>query len=119
MMRAGASADSLSFLGAYGCIAGVLLLTVDIEGFVRPCSHLGLRVCRVEDLPAVWAKPELWGGFRDRRPTFSGKCSSCDVAELCRGGCAAVKFWRGLSFSDPDPDLYCAGDLCTCDTIQS
>lgn len=59
LMGAGVSTDSLSLFGAYGCIAGTLLLTVDLEGFVRPCSHLGLQVCRVEDLPAFWTKPEV------------------------------------------------------------
>lgn len=88
-----------------------MLLTVDIEGFIRPCSHMDFQACRAEELPTVWTKPELWGGFRDRTPAFSGKCPCCRLAGLCREGCAAVKFWRGLSLRDADLDLYCAEDV--------
>lgn len=97
----------LEDLGAYGCIAGDLLATVDIDGFVHPCSHLDVTVGRVEDLPSLWTDKSVWSAFRDRDSRLTGKCSMCGVRDLCRGGCAVVNAHYGFGLDQPDPELTC------------
>lgn len=98
----------LEALGAYACIAGDLLATVDPEGMVHPCSHLDFTVGRVEDLSALWDDDAAWGAFRDRGSRLSGKCSGCGVRDLCRGGCAVVNSYYGLGLDQPDPNIACS-----------
>jgi len=107
LMTAGRSSKILHLLGATGCIAGQLLVTVDLDGMVQPCSHLDLRVGPVEDLPELWRRRPAWGGFGASQPALSVRCATCAVADLCRGGCAAVKNHHGLSLAASDPDIAC------------
>ncbi|MGI6666567.1 MAG: SPASM domain-containing protein [Bacillota bacterium] len=107
LMSSSVSRRRLEELGAYGCIAGDLLATVDPDGFVHPCSHLDVTVGRVEDLPSLWTDRSLWSAFRDRDSRLTGKCSRCGVRDLCRGGCAVVNAYYGLGLDQPDPELTC------------
>jgi len=107
LMASSVSRARLEELGAYGCIAGDLLATVDPDGFVHPCSHLDFTVGRVEDLSSLWADRLAWGASRGRDSRLTGKCSGCGVRDLCRGGCAVVNAHYGLGLDQPDPELTC------------
>ncbi len=108
LMTSQVSRRRLEDLGAYGCIAGDLLATVDPDGLVHPCSHLDFTVGRIEDLPSSWTDGSAWGAFRDRDSRLTGKCSRCGVKDLCRGGCAVVNAHYGLGLDQPDPGLACS-----------
>lgn len=97
----------LELLGVYGCIAGNILLTVDENGFVHPCSHLNFVICKIEDLKKSLEKDEFFGYFRERDKYLKGDCENCDVKDLCFGGCAVVNEFYGLNYSEKDPDIYC------------
>lgn len=99
------SRPRLVYLGARGCIAGDLLLTVDAAGMVAPCSHLP-PIGRLEDLPGLWQDSPRLAGLRERLPAG---CSGCPNADLCRGGCAAVAALHGELPHASDPDLPCTG----------
>lgn len=107
ILNSGVAFHVLDALGAFGCIAADLLVTVDVEGMVHPCSHLDFTVGHVEDLPDLWKVDSAWRGFRKRSSRLMGKCGSCSVSELCRGGCAVVNEYRGLAITEPDPDIEC------------
>jgi radical SAM protein with 4Fe4S-binding SPASM domain len=107
LLNSGADRKVMDVLGASGCIAGQLLVTVDSDGIVHPCSHLDFGVGPVEDLPDLWRHDNVWGGFRDRESILAGKCVGCGVKDLCRGGCAAVNEFKGLALSEPDDGIKC------------
>lgn len=100
--------ETLDTLGAAGCIAGDLLLTVDSAGTVRPCSHTGLAAGHTRDYPAAWHVHPTLVQLRGRAERLGGRCQNCDVRDLCRGGCLAVNEHYGLSWEAPDPDLSCS-----------
>lgn len=102
-----ASDKALQLLGAFGCIAGHLLVTVDVEGIVHPCSHLDICAGPVEKLPALWKDGGVWQGLQTRHLSMQGKCVTCPRCELCRGGCVVVNQYRGQSLMEPDPDIVC------------
>lgn len=109
MLTAGIAGENLHLLGARGCIAGELLVTVDEAGLIHPCSHLPHAGGAVRDLPGRWNHAEqVFPGFSDRRTISpAGACGSCGVLSLCGGGCPAVTVRHGGSADDPDPDIAC------------
>lgn len=108
LMRAAPSREPLALWGASGCIAGTLLVTVDAEGYVRPCSHLDAQVCHFSELPRGWEESGQVSQMRLRHGLMTGSCGACDLAAMCGGGCAAVNQYFGLPLTDPDPDLPCS-----------
>ena len=107
LLTSGVPEEVLRVLGASGCIAGHLLVTVDIAGMVHPCSHLDTRVGPVEKLPELWKNDAAWKDFRGRHLSIQAKCTSCSLSELCRGGCAAINQYYGIDLTEPDPDISC------------
>lgn len=107
LLTSGVPDEVLRMLGASGCIAGHLLVTVDIAGMVHPCSHLDTRVGPVEKLPELWKNDTAWKGFRGRHLSIQAKCASCSLCELCQGGCAVINQYYGIGLTEPDPDICC------------
>jgi len=107
LLSCGIGRDTLDIMGAYGCIAGRLLVTVDQQGMVRPCSHLSQVLGPITRLPHLWYERDLWSDLRERSPAEETRCSSCDLQRLCGGGCLAVNEYYSLGAGDPDPDLAC------------
>jgi len=105
IIRAAPDAGVLAQFGASGCIAGRLLMTVDMQGYVHCCSHLGTRVCHYTELPDAWHQSPLVQAFRKRSTGLKGRCGSCRRGSICGGGCAAVNEFFGVSLESPDPDL--------------
>jgi len=97
----------LELLGVYGCIAGNILLTVDENGLVHPCSHLNFVICKIEDLKESLEKNNLLNYFRERNKYLKGNCENCGVKDLCFGGCLAINEFYGLNYFEKDPDIYC------------
>lgn len=94
-------------MGAYGCIAGNLLVTVDAGGPAHPCSHLPHTLGRVEELPRTWETNRWRLAFLERCRSREGRCASCGSLEICGGGCDAVSHYYGAGVTEPDPGLAC------------
>lgn len=107
LMGGGVSSKALELLGAYGCIAGHLLITVDMEGMVHPCSHLNVVIGSVEELSESWRNSQVLNGFRTRVLRMNGKCTACAFTELCRGGCAVINQYYSRELEEPDSDIAC------------
>ena len=107
LLTSGIPVEVLNMLGASGCIAGRLLVTVDTAGLVHPCSHLDTRVGPVEKLPELWKNVAAWKDFRGKHLPIQSKCASCSQRELCQGGCAAINQYYGKDLTEPDPDIGC------------
>jgi radical SAM protein with 4Fe4S-binding SPASM domain len=93
-----------------GCSAGVLTVGVQSDGAVKGC--LSLQSDRfvegnVLDRPlrAIWEDPDAFGYTRRfERSMLRGACASCDLGELCRGGCT---FMSVGATGEPGGDPYC------------
>ncbi|MEW6242943.1 MAG: radical SAM protein [Bacillota bacterium] len=109
LLCSGVDSRLLDLFGAAGCIAGDLLLTVDGDGMVHPCSHVSLTLGHVSEFPDAWHGP-LLQSLRARSASLEGRCAACDVSRLCGGGCLAVNEYYGLGMTQPDPDLRCKGE---------
>lgn len=92
-----------------GCPAGRAAVGITSQGLVKGCLSLPDRWTegnlREEDLWAIWFRPEAFSYTR----RFGGEelgpnCLSCEMADLCRGGCSAMSVGSTDRFHD---DPYC------------
>lgn len=93
-----------------GCQAGLRVVGIDSVGNVKGCESLYSDVfiegnLRKESFETIWNKE---GNFSYNRQfdisRLTGKCSGCDKAQICRGGC------RGSCFFTTDmlyENAYC------------
>jgi heme b synthase len=75
--------------GAKGCIAGQLIVLVDVDGNVLPCSYFPKSAgnLREQSFQEIWEESELFRELRDFKK-YKGKCGSCEYITVC-GGCRA------------------------------
>ncbi|NIQ40423.1 MAG: radical SAM protein [Proteobacteria bacterium] len=88
-----------------GCSAGITVLSVDPNGFVRPCDMLPLKIgnIREKDLMEIWTQDPVLRALRDRK-NLKGRCGNCSARDIC-GGCRARAY---TYFGDVlGPDLNC------------
>ena len=107
LLAAEQTVDSLQLLGALGCIAGRLLLTVSVQGTVHACSHLRSSLGRLEDFPDAWEHAPAMARLRGIAGQLQGSCAACVVKNLCWGGCWAIKEHLHLPLVMPDPHVDC------------
>ena len=80
------------FLPCAGCFAGIKNFVIDMDGFIKICTRIPIKIARLQDfhfeslLDNKILKRLL---FRD----FEGKCKLCDKIMIC-GGCRAEAFAR-------------------------
>lgn len=84
------TAGDLSRFGVSGCEAGRSLMTVDSRGGVHPCSFHHAEAATEVTEPAAWARDSSLQGFRAHAAAPPEPCASCNVREVCRGGCRIV-----------------------------
>ncbi len=86
--------DELSRRVCGGCTAGIAALTVSYDGEVYPCPKLPISVgnVREQSIEEIWQESKVLGTLRAR--DFRGRCSTCELVNLC-GGCRAEAFARG------------------------
>ncbi len=75
--------------GAKGCIAGQLIVLIDVDGNVLPCSYFPKPAGNIkkESFKEIWENSELFKELRDFKK-YKGKCGSCEYINVC-GGCRA------------------------------
>ncbi|MBF6278403.1 MULTISPECIES: mycofactocin radical SAM maturase [Nocardia] len=109
--------DSFFHLNALGstplpglnlCGAGRVVCLIDPVGDVYACPfaiHDEFLAGNVRDpggFKTVWRTSKLF--TRLRQPQGGGACASCSAFDVCKGGCAAAKFFTGLPLDGPDPE---------------
>jgi heme b synthase len=75
--------------GAKGCIAGQLIVLIDVDGNVLPCSYFPKFAgnVREQSFKEIWEDSELFQDLRNFKK-YKGKCGSCEFINVC-GGCRA------------------------------
>lgn len=75
--------------GAKGCIAGQLIVLIDVDGNVLPCSYFPKFAgnIRKQTFQEIWEESPLFKDLRDFK-RYKGKCGSCEFINVC-GGCRA------------------------------
>ncbi len=69
------------------CTAGKTWITIDPEGYIRPCTHSPSKFGNAinDDIAEIWHSKEM----SDWVNNIPQKCMSCDFLEDCGGGCKA------------------------------
>ena len=75
--------------GAKGCLAGQLIVLIDVDGNVLPCSYFPLPAgnIREQSMKDIWENSPLFRQLRDYS-SYKGSCGSCEYVRVC-GGCRA------------------------------
>lgn len=75
--------------GAKGCIAGQLIVLIDVDENVLPCSYFPKSAGNLKEqsFQEIWEQSELFRELRDYKK-YKGKCGSCEYITVC-GGCRA------------------------------
>ncbi len=96
-----ARAGDLVRLGVFGCEAGRSLAAVDTSGKVAPCSFSRSTSLSFEDFSGGADDPVL-SSFLSYPDAPEAPCSSCALAQACRGGCKIVAGHLGAAGPDPE-----------------
>ena len=101
------SAAQLARFGVLGCEAGRHLAAVRVDGAVAACSFGPASGTQAE---AAWAEAGAGAGWEDdatlarwRAPHEAEPCRSCDLRQVCRGGCRVVALHLAGGMA-PDPE---------------
>ena len=75
--------------GAKGCLAGQLIVLIDVDGNVLPCSYFPIPAgnIRKDSLKDIWEGSPLFRQLRDFS-SYKGRCGRCEYIQVC-GGCRA------------------------------
>ncbi len=78
--------------GSKGCIAGQLIVLIDVDGEVLPCSYFPKSAGNIKEKPfkEIWENSELLKELRDFKK-YKGRCGSCEYINVC-GGCRARSY---------------------------
>ena len=86
------------------CSAARYFCALDPGGWLKPCNHSPVRVCRFDEIPDQIPAHPYWKRFleSDYLPEM---CTDCRHLSLCRGGCREAAHVFGGSLNSPDPLL--------------
>lgn len=89
--------------GAKGCIAGQLIVLIDVDGNVLPCSYFPMSVGNVREksFKEIWENSELFKELRDFKK-YKGRCGSCEFVTVC-GGCRARAYAIHGDYLEEEP----------------
>jgi len=96
------SASDLARFGVMGCEAGRALMTVDVDGRVKPCSYTGSSGAALDAEP--WSTDAALARHRAFVSALPEPCVSCDWRHACRGGCRVVAQHARADFAALDPE---------------
>jgi len=85
------------------CSAARQFFVIGPSGFVRVCNHSEVRLCHIEDYPALKLDP-YWTTFTQKR-FMPPECGGCDRRFDCDAGCREAAHIVGGSVDSPDPLL--------------
>ena len=89
--------------GAKGCLAGQLIVLIDVDGNVLPCSYFPMSAgnVREQSLKEIWENSPLFKELRDFKG-YHGKCGKCEYVNVC-GGCRARAYAMTGDYLGPEP----------------
>ncbi len=89
--------------GAKGCLAGQLIVLIDVDGNVLPCSYFPMSAgnVREQSLKEIWENSPLFKELRDFKE-YHGKCGKCEYVNVC-GGCRARAYAMTGDYLGPEP----------------
>jgi heme b synthase len=89
--------------GAKGCLAGQLILLVNVDGEALPCSYFPLSAGNLheQNLKDIWENSALLKELRDFKG-YKGKCGNCEYLNIC-GGCRARAYAMTGDYLDEEP----------------
>jgi len=75
--------------GSKGCLAGQLIVLIDVDGDVLPCSYFPVAAgnIRTQSFKDIWENSKLFHDLRDFK-AYKGRCGACEYVGVC-GGCRA------------------------------
>ncbi len=89
--------------GAKGCLAGQLIVLIDVDGNVLPCSYFPKSAGNVwkQPLKEIWEESPLFKELRNFKG-YHGKCGVCEYVNVC-GGCRARAYAVTGDYLAPEP----------------
>jgi len=100
---------NVSILNGIGCGAGTTSININPYGSISACGILTddawmLGNIREESLHSIWNDNGRWHMWRNiEAGVLKGKCQSCDVFSICKGGCRANAILYTNDFYAEDP----------------
>ena len=94
-----------------GCQAGTASIFIDSVGNVKGCGSLYSDVfiegnVRSSTLQAIWNDPSAFAYNRHYTPDLlEGKCGTCDMSDVCKGGCRSSNYFNTGSLYK---NVYCS-----------
>ena len=89
--------------GSKGCLAGQLIVLIDVDGEVLPCSYFPVAAgnIRKQSFKDIWENSKLFKDLRDFK-AYKGRCGACEYVEVC-GGCRARAYAITGDYMDEEP----------------
>lgn len=89
--------------GAKGCIAGQLIVLIDVDGNVLPCSYFPMSAGNIKEqsFREIWENSELLRNLRNFKK-YKGRCGSCEFINVC-GGCRARAYAIHGDYLEEEP----------------
>ncbi len=89
--------------GSKGCLAGQLIVLIDVDGEVLPCSYFPVAAgnIRQQSFKDIWENSKLFKDLRDFK-AYKGRCGACEYVEVC-GGCRARAYAITGDYMDEEP----------------
>ena len=84
------------------------LLSIDVDGFVKPCPFSAEVLGNVNELSLY----EIWKLFLKQREEWlkiPGECKNCRNKFICHGGCKTFTFMKKRTYDAKDP--FCNGKI--------
>ena len=89
--------------GSKGCLAGQLIVLIDVDGNVLPCSYFPMAAgnIREQSFKEIWEESKLFKDLRDFK-SYKGRCGSCEYVGVC-GGCRARAYAMTGDYMGEEP----------------
>ena len=106
----GRKLETLKDFDYAGCRAGKRELIITPDGFIAACPLLSTKRefqtmnIRRNSLEEIWQKDEWITRLRQvNESTIQGKCKSCFLKIVCKGGCHVLALFECGNINQPDP----------------
>lgn len=86
------------------CSAARYFCALDPGGWLKPCNHSPIRICRFDQIPDQIPAHPYWKRFLEQN-YLPEMCAGCRHLSLCRGGCREAAHVFSGSLDSPDPLL--------------
>lgn len=94
-----------------GCVAGSATFNLCSNGDLTPCALLEMPIMNIFKLtiPQIirnYERSKIIKNLLCSELSLKGKCSKCEMKEICRGGCRARAFGKTNDYLAEDPECW-------------